>query len=51
MLLSYLRENDARLQWRLPWGIVRVDVTENVHRFPRICDSNMAVCLHCIRHI
>ena len=26
-LLSYLRENEARLQWRRPRATVRVDVT------------------------
>ena len=48
MFLSYLRENDAHLQWRQPWAIVRVDVTVGVRHFPRSYDSNMAICVHCI---
>ena len=51
MLLSYLRENDAHLQWRQPWATVRVDVTVSARHFSRKYDSNMAVWVHCIRPI
>ena len=46
MLLSYLRENDARLQWRQPWSTVRVDVIVSARHFPRKYDSNMTVFIH-----
>ena len=47
MLLSYLRENDARLQSRQPLAIVHVDVTVSARYFR----ANMAVGVHCIRPI
>ena len=51
MYLSYLRENDARLQCRQPWVIVHVDVTVTALHVPRTYAGNMAVCVHCIRPI
>ena len=33
VLLSYLRESGARVQWRQPWAIVHVDVTVGVRYF------------------
>ena len=51
MLLWYLRENDARLQWRQRWTIVRDDVTVSARHLSCKYDSNMAVCVHRIRPI
>ena len=42
MLLSYLRDNDARLQWCQPRATVRIDVIVSVRHFRAKYDSNMA---------
>ena len=51
MLLAYLCEYDARLQWRQHLVNVRDDVTVSAYHFSRKYDSNMAVCVHCIRPV
>ena len=49
MLLVYLHEYDARLQWRQ--ATVCNDVTVSVRQILRKYDSNMVVCVHCIRPV
>ena len=43
MLLTYLRESDARLQWRQPWATVHVDVTVSARHLPREYDSDITL--------